>query len=160
MDIIDFAIGMETEGEKIYRGLAEKTDNAGMKNIFGYLADAELNHIEVFKNMNSGGTAELENDNIIEESKKIFEDMGKDPARVSMENVEVGLYRDALSAEQKSIDYYQENSDRFEGDQKRVIQDIIEEEKKHYRIIENIIEFVNRPQTWLENAEWNHLDNY
>ena len=28
------------------------------------------------------------------------------------------------------------------------------------KILEGIIEFVSRPQTWLENAEWNHLEDY
>ncbi|MFH1414496.1 MAG: ferritin family protein [Elusimicrobiota bacterium] len=160
MDIIDFAIGIETEGEKMYRDLADKAEDTGMKNILGYLADAELQHKQVFKNMNSGGNAVLENDNVIEEAKIIFQEMGKRPTEVSMENYEVSIYRDALSAEQKSIDYYEKHSDKFEGSQKQNVLDIIEEEKKHYRLIENIIEFINRPQTWLENAEWNHLDNY
>jgi hypothetical protein len=36
------------------------------------------------------------------------------------------------------------------------------EEKKHLRIMENIVEFVSRPEpgNWLENAEWYHLDEY
>jgi hypothetical protein len=36
------------------------------------------------------------------------------------------------------------------------------EEDKHLRIMENIVEFVSRPEpgNWLENAEWHHLETY
>jgi len=33
-------------------------------------------------------------------------------------------------------------------------------EKRHDLILENIIDFVNRPKSWLENAEWYHLEEY
>lgn len=34
------------------------------------------------------------------------------------------------------------------------------EEKRHFFILENIIDFVSRPQSWLENAEFNKLEEY
>jgi hypothetical protein len=37
---------------------------------------------------------------------------------------------------------------------------LADEEKKHMILMENLIEFVSRPDTWLENAEWYHLDEY
>src|SRR6056297_1979307 len=36
----------------------------------------------------------------------------------------------------------------------------IKEDKKHEDIIRSIIELVNRPNTWLEDAEWYHLEDY
>jgi hypothetical protein len=37
-----------------------------------------------------------------------------------------------------------------------------DQEKKHLRIMENIVEFISKPEpgNWLENAEWHHLDKY
>ena len=43
---------------------------------------------------------------------------------------------------------------------KRIFQKLAEEEKKHYFLLENIIQFVSRPETWLENAEFYHLEEY
>ena len=36
------------------------------------------------------------------------------------------------------------------------------EEDRHYRIMDNIVDFVSRPEpgNWLENAEWHHLEEY
>jgi rubrerythrin len=44
--------------------------------------------------------------------------------------------------------------------QKEIFQRLADEEKKHYFLLENIIEFVSRPETWLENAEFYHLEEY
>jgi len=38
--------------------------------------------------------------------------------------------------------------------------EIADEEKRHYFLLENIIQFVSRPKTWLEDAEFNHLEEY
>jgi len=37
---------------------------------------------------------------------------------------------------------------------------LAEEEKKHFFLLKNIVEFVSRPETWLENAEFYHLEEY
>jgi rubrerythrin len=37
---------------------------------------------------------------------------------------------------------------------------IAEEEKRHEFLLDHILQFISRPQTWLENAEFNHLDQY
>ena len=45
---------------------------------------------------------------------------------------------------------------------KEVFATLAGEEEKHLRIMENIVEFVSRPEpgNWLENAEWHHLESY
>lgn len=35
-----------------------------------------------------------------------------------------------------------------------------EEEQRHEFLMENLVEFITRPETWIENAEWLHLDEY
>jgi hypothetical protein len=34
------------------------------------------------------------------------------------------------------------------------------EEHKHYLLLERIIDFVSRPEQWLEDAEFYHLEDY
>jgi rubrerythrin len=45
-------------------------------------------------------------------------------------------------------------------EQQEIFHKIADEEKKHYLILQEIIDFVSRPQTWLENPEWYHLEEY
>ena len=60
----------------------------------------------------------------------------------------------------------QENSYKFytekalmleEGEQKQAFLRIAEEERAHYVLLENVIEYISTPQTWVESAEFNHL---
>lgn len=43
---------------------------------------------------------------------------------------------------------------------KKILTKLAEEEKKHLFLLENLVEFISRPETWIENAEFNHLDDY
>ena len=71
------------------------------------------------------------------------------------------LYKKAQQIEKKSQDFYSEKATEVNDlSQKGLFLQIAEEEKKHYWILENILNFISRPQNWLENAEWYHLDEY
>lgn len=67
----------------------------------------------------------------------------------------------AQEIEKKSQIFYLEKADEVNNpSQKEIFLKIADEEKKHYFILENILDFVSRPQNWLENAEWYHLEEY
>ncbi len=50
MDIFDYAIQMEKDGEKYYREIAGKTNNKGLATIMNMLADEEVRHIQIIEN--------------------------------------------------------------------------------------------------------------
>jgi len=67
----------------------------------------------------------------------------------------------AQDIEKRSWDFYLEKSSEVKLQyQKEFFLKPAEEEKKHYFLLDNIIEFVSRPETWLENAEFCHLEEY
>ena len=74
---------------------------------------------------------------------------------------EADLYRKALMIEKESRQFYQEKADEVQGEaQKRLFLKLAAEEQKHEFLMENLVEFMMRPETWIENAEWRHLDEY
>ncbi len=74
---------------------------------------------------------------------------------------QIEVYKKAQDIEKKSIDFYLQKADEVkEHCQKGTFRKLAEEEKKHYFLLQNIIEFVSRPESWLENAEWYHLEEY
>jgi rubrerythrin len=76
---------------------------------------------------------------------------------------ETAAYRKARDIEEKSRQFYREKAQEETDQQSRVLLERLAlEEDKHYRIMDNIVEFVSRPEpgNWLENAEWHHLDTY
>jgi rubrerythrin len=161
MDIYDFAMKMEKDGEAYYRGLAEKTENAGLRNILDMLADAEMRHYHLFRGMRENSPVEASDSPILEGVKNVFVALKEQEGAAGVDSSEADLYRKAQGIEEESRDFYRSKAEEI-GDQahREIFLKIAEEEQKHYLILENIIEFVSRPEQWLENAEWYHLDEF
>ncbi|HEW78629.1 MAG TPA: rubrerythrin, partial [Phycisphaerales bacterium] len=74
---------------------------------------------------------------------------------------QTGLYKKAQDIEKKSRDFYLKKANEVEEKhQKELFLKLADEEKKHYLLLDNIIEFVSMPETWLENAEFFHFEEY
>ena len=160
MNIYDYAMEMEKDGEAYYRELARKTANKGLKNILSMLADAEVAHYELFRKMRENQDVAVAESDIIDNVKNVFARM-KEEGSSGSDVTEVDLYRKAQELEEKSRDFYLgKAAEAAVAEQKKILLDIAEEEKRHYRILENIIDFVSRPEQWLEDAEWYHLEEY
>ncbi|BBO16157.1 ferritin-like protein [Candidatus Brocadia pituitae] len=161
MNIFDFAMQMEKDGEQYYRNSAQKTQNAGLKKILGMLADAEVKHYDILKKMKENETTQLPDSEILSQVKNIFVKMKEENDTVGVNVSQIGLYQKAQDVEKKSQIFYLEKADEVKDtSQRESFLKIADEEKKHYFILENILNFVSRPQNWLENAEWYHLEEY
>lgn len=160
MDIFEFAQQMEKDGENYYRELVGKTDNKGLRNIFTMLADEEVKHYNIIQGMKEG-QYNITETKILNNAKNIFEDMKEGGEEFTSEGDEIKLYQKAQDIEKRSRDFYAEKAGEAEqNEQKEIFQKLSSEESKHYFLLDNIIEFVSRPQLWLENAEWYHLEEY
>lgn len=161
MNPYDFAMQMEKDGEAYYRELAEKTSDAGLKSIWNRLADDERKHYTTFKEMKAGEEPQMAGTTILEDAKNIFKQMKAENAPQSLELSEEGLYEKALEIEKRSEEFYRLKAKEAEKPNRRdLFLKIAEEEKKHYFLVDNILEFMRAPRSWLENAEFNHLGNY
>ena len=159
MDIFEFAIQMERDGEAFYRNLAEKAEHTGIKRIFTMLAEDEIKHQNAIDALRTASRVDMVSTEILANAKNVFADLS--PASWSGETVQIDLYKQAQEIERKSQAFYEEKAATLdEGAAKSLLLQIAEEEKRHYFLLDNLIEFVNRPQSWLENAEFVHLDEY
>ena len=139
-EIFQFAIRIEENGEKFYRQMAQKLEEAKVKELFSFFADEEVKHQKIFKEM----VSEIEKyepfetypgeyfeylrayaDNIVFNQEKL--------------NKEVPDVNDAISAiefamdrELDSILYYQETKNLVPERQRKSIDNIIEEERRHF----------------------------
>ena len=161
MDIYEYAMKMEKDGERYYRELTKKVGNTGLKNILTMLADAEVVHYNIFQKMKDKGTVKVANTKILSNVKNIFEKMKEEEEITGVSSSQIELYKKAQEIEMKSRDFYMEKAGEVKKkSQKEIFLKIADEEKKHYSILEKIIDFVSRPQTWLEDSEWYHLEEY
>lgn len=163
MDFFQIAIDTEQMVEDHYRDLAGHcSTHKGIKNILSMLADDHKKHKAAFEKMKKEQQVQpLTNTFAIKKAIEVFDEIKKDKNPFACDMGEVKLYTKARELEKHKIRIYTDAMDGLEDDfQKQIIQSIITEESKQVKVLDNIIEMVNRPNTWLENAEFYHLDEY
>lgn len=138
-EIYQFAVQIEENGEKFYRAMVEKFDEPKVKELFGLLAEEEVYHEKVFKEM----LAKIEDynpsesypgeyfdylhayaDNLVFTLDKIDEGIG------SVHTVDEAL-QFAIGKELDTILYYHEMRNVVPEHQQKLVDDIIDEERKH-----------------------------
>jgi rubrerythrin len=161
MDIFAFAMEKEKYSEDYYRQLADSTDNKGLQRIFAMLADEEATHYRVVEQMKSQAPEKVCNTDVLSDAKDVFQRMRDGVQNFNIDASQIEVYKKAQQIEKESRDFYIEKADEVNQEQQKAIfLKLAEEEKKHYFLLENIIEFVSRPEQWLENAEFCHLEEY
>ena len=160
MDILAFAIQMEKDGEAYYRQLAHRTTSTGLRTILNMLADEEVKHQQTIDDL-KGAVRPLGPCEVLTRAKNIFAEMNAEDAAFSDESSQIAMYEKAKDMEEQARTFYEERGRELgDSQQTAVFSALAQEEAKHARLLENIIDFVARPQTWLEDAEFNHLDEY
>lgn len=161
MNIFDFAMRMEKDGESYYRELSEKCNDEGLRTILHMLADDEMKHYKILEDMKNMEDTEIEETQILKDVKNIFVRIKEEGADVNTDISHIDLYKKAQEIEKKSEDFYRQQSENPDNEiHKQIFKKIADEEKRHNYLLQNIIEFVSRPQQWIENAEFNHLEEY
>ena len=162
MSIFDFAMQMEHDGEKFYRTLADNAKNQGLKGILNKLADDEVEHYRVFEKLKNNTTLDIASSSILEDSKTIFSEMKIE----SLQNIgdveeQKRAYTTALEMEEKSYTFYEDKASHTDNpDEIKLLKAIAIEERRHYRLLEGLIDFISRPEQWIEDAEFVHLTEY
>jgi len=160
MTILEYALQMEKDGEIYYRELAQQTTNKGIQTILNMLADEEVKHYNAIKKMQTT-MPEMAETTILADAKNVFAQIKESGECCDFDNNESELYKKAQDIEEASQKFYLKKANEVEpGRQKELFLQLAEEEKKHYFLLENIIEFISRPQQWLEDAEFYHLEEY
>ena len=161
MDIFEFAMQKEKYSENYYRELADKTRNKGLKNVCNMLADEEAKHYKIVRLMRKEIPKEITNTKILTNAKQAFEKMRESPEKFNFDISELQLYQKAKDIEQESKKFYLEKAEEVkDARQKDIFKKLADEEQKHFIIVENICDFLAKPESYLENAEFYHLDDY
>lgn len=164
MHVYKYAMKMEQDGEKFYRELAGTCRVEGIKGILTMLADEEVKHYNLIAHLQKrAGNLSLAESPVLENVKNIFVRMKEEKNDLYFATSDLESYRKAMAIEKMSQEFYLDKAAEVgEGEVRQIFLRLAGEEAKHFRIMENIVEFVARPEpgNWLENAEWHHLDEY
>jgi rubrerythrin len=160
VDILEYAMQVEKEGEAHYRDLAERSNNPGMKKILTELADSEVEHYNVFKAIKENSSIPGIDETILPNVKNIFSGMKPDKT-LKVDANEIELYRNVQRHEKKSQAFYLQKAEEVDAPAlKEMLLKIADEEGKHYQVLGGLIDFLSSPTQWLENAEWHRIDEY
>jgi rubrerythrin len=136
---------MEQDGRNYYREVAQRCEDEWLKGIFEFLALEENKHYNIFNNMKNK-VRELEFSNIDREKcLNIFQTKSKEELLKSLSQVQTEIYIVAAEDEKKSISLYEKMLEEVETEEERKqLLSIIEEEKKHLKFMEEIIELMHK----------------
>jgi rubrerythrin len=163
MEVFTYAIELKKEKEAFYRKLAKEAAYDGIRQVFELLADEEARHLEAIEMMETSVDIKLKGTTIKRDAKKVFEKMKADFAKEepAFENEQLQLYNKALQYEEKADAFFLEKSQQAtDACQQEMFKSIATQERHHKAVIQTIIDFVSKPERWLENAEWYHLQEY
>ena len=162
MNVFEFAMKMEKDGEAFYREIAKKTNNAGLKKIFTTLADEEVVHYNTFKKIFEKSAAKAVESNVLSKAKNIFKEM-KDAGGLdlSSETLQTEAYEKAMEAEKEAYTFYEKKAEESTSEEEKdILLTFAREERRHYQLLKNVLEFVARPDQWLEDAEYTTMEEY
>lgn len=162
MNVLDFAIEMENDGFDYYKDLADSSTLPGLKTIFTSLAADELKHAGVFKALNTGETVgKMPASETLETSKNLFKQLPGGTEELKNIADSLKAYQHAMKLEANSFRFYEEVAEKETNPEvKALLLQISEEEHTHFNILENVYNFVNAPNQFLEWGEFSNLSEF
>jgi rubrerythrin len=161
MNVFEYALEKEKYAQEYYTDLAQKCTNDGLKYILNMLAEEEGRHVNIIQNMQSVHPVLPEESKLLANVKETFAKMRDSKEKFDFNLSQIDLYKKAQEIEKSAKEHYLGKMNELKDEtQKKIFQKLADEEQKHYNLLQNIIDFISKPQLWLENAEFNHIDEY
>ena len=161
MNSIEFAIKMELDGEKYYREQAENNQDNPLNAVFLLLAEDENGHAVLLKNELAKITYDLADNERLADTNNVFKDRGDFKNNFEKIPNQLDVYRMALQMEKDSIELYQKFYQESADEQtKKLFGYLVKQEEHHYKIFDDLITLVERPEEWVEDAEFGIREEY
>ena len=152
MTALEFAIQMELDGEKYYLEQAEKNKDNNLYTVFKILADEERVHAEILEKHAKEIEYEMA---AYTEFQNVFVSLDDFNVETKAAPDQLDGYRLALQKEQESIDLYEKMLAEAKRDEDRVLFEfLVEQEKIHYQVFDDIIQHLIKAEQWVEDAEF------
>ncbi len=164
MNVFEFAMKMEKDGQTYYETHAAKETNPALKQIWQQLAADEVKHYEIFRRMKEGQIGEAAKmssvgTKILENAKTVFQELAAKGKDVSFSRDVFEAWEKAQDVEIETEEFYRKKQDEEKDPAvKKAFGLIADEENKHVNLIEHVLDFLHEPKAWLEDAEWGNID--
>jgi rubrerythrin len=159
------AVQMELEGRQFYLEAAKKVGNAGVRQIFEYLAESEKYHIEKFNEIYRS----LEKDPAWTAPMAAFSPPKHEPYVCVMAMTQAGegtggkddleALRTGLKMEDCSIDYYTKLARETNNPlARRFFMSVAHEERAHYLTLMDMHNYLTLPEDWFYVKQMSNVD--
>jgi|GEM_PF-329718 len=158
--ILEQAIHLETSAEKTYRDAAQATSDSGAAKILGLLADEESDHAKRLRGM--GDVSRFQAPDLIQSAKMWIRGAVEGGASaISLDANLLDVLQRAMTVEQMTESFYREHAQSTKDDAVRdLFLRLADAERNHFLLVGSLIEYFNRPNEWVESAEFGHRDEY
>lgn len=161
MNILEFAINMELEGERYYTEQAEKNKGNNLYSVFSSLADDERTHADILQKKLGHLSYKMEENKTLVNLKNVFKDAEHFKSDIKEIPNQLDFYKMALGKEKESIDLYKRLLSETTGEEDSVFYNfLISQEEEHYEIIDGLIALLECAESWVESAEFGVRDEY
>jgi len=161
MNVLEFAMKMELEGEEYYTEQAEINKDNSLSTVFLMLAKEEKRHSKILQNKANKLPCALEQSETLSEAKNVFDSIGANKEAIKQIPNQLGVYRLALDKEKESITLYRKYlSEATDDESKKIFEYLIKQEEDHFTIIEQLVSLLSRSEEWVESAEFGVREEY
>jgi len=158
--VLEQALQLETAAEGNYREAARSTNDPGAASILDLLADEEAEHAKVLRGMTASGVR-VDYDLL---------DRAKDWVRGAVEGGQTAISPDAglldvlrraMDIERRTETFYREQSSAVNDEEASALfLHLAGIEREHFQLVSSLIEYFDRPNEWIEDAEFGLRKEY
>ena len=158
MDLFEFSIQMEKDAEALYRTMADNAPAEGIKKVLLMLAEDEVKHRVAIEQLRQKLDVPAQK-GVALDIKTVFEEMKNDQSITSISVDAIEDYQKAVEIERRGMAFYKEKFEEADDPaSKQLFEALMKQESYHLRTCENLLEMVQKPAWWVENAEFNPAD--
>ena len=141
-ELLEIAMGIERNGMAFYQALADKTGKSDVKDIYNHLAGEEKKHLDTFQGMSDSLGQAKPQETYTEEymlylksliDNVVFSNVTEAQQKAARVFNEIEAVDTGIQAEKDSILFYTELQNLVREMDRKVILNIVDEEKKHLR---------------------------
>ena len=162
MDFIGIAKELEEKTITAYKSLADQCQShEGIQSILSMLIHNQEKHLRSLNGMQNIEISDQGAQGLFKSVQSVLQQIHADKNTFSCDMDQIKLYRETRDLVLRKIEIYQEAQKEIEAEtQKALLESLVKQETKQAFVLNNIIEMVERPNQWLEDAEFSHLDEY
>ena len=158
--IIEQAIHLETKAEANYREAAQKTSDSSAREILELLADEEALHAKILRGMKDVG--DLRSSHLLEKASTWVRGVVEGGlSAISFDACLLAVLRRAMDIEQTTESFYRDRATEAKhASTVELFTRLADIERGHFLLIGSLVEYFDRPNEWIESAEFGLRDEY